>query len=79
MVLRDPTCEGFTLNNRLRQYDVIGAGVNNLGLKFTFLDRKQHFLRIKSVFLMCVNNRMSEEHSGSVQIVNSFSSWLKAM
>ena len=39
----DLTWEGFTLNNKLRQYDVIGAGVNNLGLKITFLDRKQIF------------------------------------
>ena len=31
MALRDPTWEGFTLNNKLRQYDVIGVGVNNLG------------------------------------------------
>ena len=39
----DLTWEGFTLNNKLRQYDVIGAGVNNLGLKITFIDRKQTF------------------------------------
>ena len=39
----DLTWEGFALNNKLRQYDVIGAGVNNLGLKITFLDRKQTF------------------------------------
>ena len=75
----DLTWEGFTLNNKLRKYDVIGAGVNNLGLKITFLDRKKTFWRIKSVFLMCLNNRMSEEQSGSMQIVNSFSSWLKKM
>ena len=39
MALREPTWEGFTLNNKLRQYDVIGVGVNNLGSKITFLDR----------------------------------------
>ena len=40
IIRNGPTWEGFMLNNKLGQYDVIGAAVNNLGLKITFLDRK---------------------------------------